>query len=74
MKIDVKPLARWAIYKGCTLRFRDRTPECVTGVLTDGDGKKMAFEYLPQALVLRVGGENIRMDEYGWETERWNEG
>lgn len=70
MKIDVKPLTRWAIYKGSKLRFRRRTPESVTGVLTDASGNEMAFEYMPQTLVLHIGNEQIRMDEYGWEVER----
>ena len=73
MKADVKPLTRWAIYKGCKLRFRSRTPERVTGVLTDGGGHETAFEYMPQSLVLHVGGQHIRMDEYGSEVERPNE-
>ena len=70
-KIDVKPLAHWAIYKGCTLRFRSRTPERVAGVLTGADGVAMPFEYMPQTLTLQLGGECIRINDYGWEIERW---
>jgi hypothetical protein len=71
MKIDVKPLVHWAIYKGYKLRFRSRTPELVAGVLTDADGSEVSFEYLPDARVLQAGDQRIRMNEYGWEVERW---
>ena len=71
IKTDVKPLVHWAIYKGCKLRFRSRTREHVAGVLTWADGSEMDFEYLPDDRVLQMGGERIRMNEYGWEVEHW---
>lgn len=70
-KIDVKPLTHWAIYKKYSLRFRSRTPERVTGVLTGGDGAAVPFDYAPQTLTVQVGNELIRLNEYGWEVERW---
>ncbi len=72
-KVDVKPLVHWAIYKGCKLRFRSRAPEQVTGVLTGADGSEMEFDYLPDGRLLHLGDERIRMNEYGWEVERWTE-
>ncbi len=70
---NVKPLTHWAIYKGCTLRFRSRAAERVTGVLTGADGAGVPFAYAPETLTLHVGGEVIRLNEYGWEVERWAE-
>ena len=71
MKIDVKPLTHWAIYRKYTLRFRSRTPGSVTGVATSVEGKEMAFDYLPAARVVQLPGERVRINEYGWEEERW---
>lgn len=70
-KIDVKPLTHWAIYKQYSLRFRTRTPALVSGVLTGADGLPLAFDYAPQTLTLQVGADVIRLNEYGWEVERW---
>jgi hypothetical protein len=70
-EIDVKPLTHWAIYKGYKLRFRTRTPERVDGVLTSAEGLAMNFTYAPASLTLQVGGEGIRINDYGWEMERW---
>jgi hypothetical protein len=70
-KIDVKPLTHWAIYKGYKLRFRSRTPARVAGVLTSAEGTALDFTYAPDALTLHVGGEAIRINDYGWEMERW---
>jgi hypothetical protein len=70
-KIDVKPLTHWAIYKGYKLRFRSRTPERVAGVLTSAEGTTMDFTYAPVTLTLQVAGEAIRINDYGWEVERW---
>ena len=70
-KIDVKPLTHWAIYRGYKLRFRSRTPEQVTGVLTSAGGAELAFTYAPATLTLQLAGEGIRINDYGWEVERW---
>ena len=70
-KTDVKPLVHWAIYKGYKLRYRSRTPEHVTGVLTGPDGSEMDFDYLPDGRLLHLGNDRIRMNEYGWEEDRW---
>jgi hypothetical protein len=71
MKIDVKPLTHWAIYKGCKLRFRSRTPASVSGVLTSAEGTEMTFDYAPDTRTLQLPGERIRINEYGWEVDHW---
>lgn len=73
MKIDVKPLTHWAIYKGCKLRFRSRSPGSVSGVLTRPEGSEVVFDYKPETLILHLPGERILINEYGWEVERWTD-
>jgi hypothetical protein len=68
-KIDVKPLTHWAIYKGYTLRFRSRTPERVTGVLTEPGGAARTFAYAPATRTLQTEIATIHINEYGWEVE-----
>ena len=53
MRANVKPLVHWAIYKGYTLRYQSRTPQCVRGVLTRPDGA-VPFRYDPVARILRI--------------------
>ncbi|MEX1018284.1 MAG: hypothetical protein WDZ49_01420 [Litorilinea sp.] len=53
MRANVKPLVHWAIYKGYTLRYQSRTPQCVTGVLTRPEGA-VPFRYDPIARTLRI--------------------
>jgi hypothetical protein len=67
---NVKPLTHWAIYKGYKLRFRSRTPARVTGVLTDGNGVELAFAYLPAERIVVLPGEEVRINDFGWELER----
>jgi hypothetical protein len=69
MSANVKPLTHWAIYKGYKLRFRSREPERAAGLLTNDEGVEMAFEYLPAERIIRLPGEEVRINEYGWELE-----
>lgn len=73
MKIDVKPLTHWAIYRGCKLRFRCRTPASVSGVLTNPEGVEMNFDYAPDTLILHLPGERIRINQFGWEVDHWTD-
>ncbi len=70
MSANVKPLTHWAIYKGYKLRFRSRTPERVTGVLTDGEGVEVAFDYLPVERLVQMPDEEVHINDFGWEIER----
>ena len=68
MRVDVKPLTHWIIYKGYTVRFTARTPERVAGLLTVVDGEQLAFHYDPVARVVHLPGRQITINDYGWET------
>ncbi len=69
MHANVKPLTHWAIYKGYKLRFRDRTPARVVGVLTDSAGSRIEFAYLPDALIIQLPDAQVQINEFGWEVE-----
>lgn len=69
MRINVKPLTHWVIYKGYKVRFKERTPEQVTGVLTTADGE-MAFSYDPVKRVVTLPDARVVINEYGWELDR----
>ncbi|MEZ4861824.1 MAG: hypothetical protein R3C14_10965 [Caldilineaceae bacterium] len=66
MRVNVKPLTHWVITKGYTIRFHQRTPRQVTGVLNTPAGA-VDFTYDPVALVVSLPDEQITINEYGWE-------
>lgn len=72
MRVNVKPLTHWIIYKSYSVRFTSRTPALVTGLLTTPDGP-LNFEYEPTEMLLRLHSEekneetSIAINEYGWE-------
>jgi hypothetical protein len=70
MNANVKPLTHWAIYKGYKLRFRSRAPARVTGMLTTAEGVELAFEYSPAERLVQLPGEEVRINDFGWEIER----
>ena len=49
MAVDVKALTHWIIYKGYKVRFTERTPTLVTGILTTARAKS------PSAMCLKRG-------------------
>lgn len=74
MGVDVKPLTHWIIYKKYKVRFTQRTPTLVTGVLTTPTGE-VPFRYLPptrQLILAAARGSDsttVTINEYGWEVE-----
>jgi len=71
MRVNVKPLTHWIIYKSYSVRFTSRTPTSVTGILTTPDGS-LDFEYDPTQMVIQLHDKqenNITINEYGWEIE-----
>jgi hypothetical protein len=70
MSANVKPLTHWAIYKGYKLRFRSRTPEQVSGILTDQAGVELVFVYAPGERIVHLPAQEVRINEFGWEVER----
>jgi hypothetical protein len=70
MRADVKALTHWVIYKGYQVRFTDRSVQLVTGILTTSEGTQLPFQYDPARRTIRVAGELVKINEYGWEVER----
>jgi len=69
MRPNVKPLTHWIIYKKYTVRFQERTPQAVTGVLTTPEGE-VPFTYLPQSQIIELPDRTATINAYGWETEQ----
>lgn len=69
MRINVKPLTHWIIYRGYKVRFTQRTPGCVIGVLTRPDGE-VGFQYNPDTLCVDLPDERIIINQYGWELSK----
>lgn len=70
MRVNVRALTHWVIYKGYKVRFTSRSPQRVEGVLTTPEGDEIAFGYDPVAQVVELPDERIRINDYGWEMER----
>lgn len=66
MRANVKPLTHWIIYKKYTVRFQQRTPEAVTGLLTTPTGE-VPFTYDPRAMTIQLPDQIVTINEYGWE-------
>jgi hypothetical protein len=66
MRADVKPLTHWIIYRGYKVRFTQRSPTAVAGVLTTPAGEIM-FRYDPANRLIFLPDERIQINEYGWE-------
>jgi hypothetical protein len=69
MRINVKPLTHWIIYKGYKVRFKARTPMQVTGVLTTTHGE-VEFSYDPAAKVVTLPDARVAINDYGWEVDK----
>lgn len=69
MRANVKPLTHWVIYKQYKVRFKERSPQIVTGILTMPEGE-VAFLYEPANMVIYLPNARITINEYGWELER----
>ena len=66
MRANVKPLVHWAIYRGYKLRYTDRSPMSVQGILTTPDGARN-FRYDPTNLIISVADQQITINHHGWE-------
>ncbi len=69
MQINVKPLTHWIIYKGYRVRFKQRNPAQVTGVLTTAVGE-VEFSYNPTTKVVTLPDSSIAINDYGWEIDK----
>ncbi len=66
MRANVKPLVHWAIYRGYKVRYTDRSPMSVQGILTTPDGTR-DFRYDPANLIITVADQQISNNQHGWE-------
>jgi hypothetical protein len=71
MRANVKPLTHWIIYRGYKVRFSERTPIKVSGVLTTPAGELM-FTYDLATQTVQMGSERVVINEYGWEMSKPN--
>lgn len=69
MAFTIKPLMHWVIYKGYKVRFKERSPAGVTGVLTTPTGE-VAFAYDPHGKVVTLPALRVTINDYGWEQEK----
>jgi hypothetical protein len=69
VRVNVKPLMHWIIYRGYTVRITRREPEQVTGILTTPDGP-VTFFYNAARQIVSMPGTQIQINEYGWEIEQ----
>ncbi len=69
MGFSVKPLTHWVIYKGYKMRFKERSPMRVTGVLTTPTGE-IEFAYEPTSKVVTLPELRVTINEHGWELEK----
>lgn len=69
MGFSVKPLTHWVIYKGYKVRFKERAPARVTGVLTTTAGE-VEFTYEPTSKVITLPDLRVTINDYGWELEK----
>jgi hypothetical protein len=68
MKANVKPLTHWIIYKGYSVRFGQRSPQEVNGVLNTESGA-IPFRYEPQSKLIHLPDGDIQINEHGWEMD-----
>ncbi len=66
MRANVKPLVHWAIYKGYKIRYTDRSPARVQGILTTPDGEQ-PFSYDSVGLIITIADQQITINQHGWE-------
>jgi hypothetical protein len=69
MRANVKPLTHWLIYRGYSVRFKERSLQQVTGVLTTADGP-VEFAYDPETMVVHLPTERITINQHGWELNK----
>jgi hypothetical protein len=68
IRVNVKPLMHWLIYRGYTVRITKRAPTTVEGIIITPDGS-MTFRYDPAAQVVHLPQKVITINEYGWEID-----
>ncbi len=67
--VDVKPLTHWIIYRGYKVRFTQRQPTSVAGILTT-DAGTVRFTYDPTTYTVQLPDERVVINAYGWELSK----
>ncbi|MCC6454405.1 MAG: hypothetical protein IT328_05640 [Caldilineaceae bacterium] len=68
VRVNVKPLMHWLIYRGYTVRITKRAPGEVEGIMTTPDGST-TFRYDAAAQVVHLPEKVVAINEYGWEID-----
>jgi hypothetical protein len=68
VRVNVKPLTHWLIYRHYTVRFTERTINQVSGILTTPNGP-LPFRYDPNAFVVHLPTKTVHINEFGWEID-----
>ncbi len=68
VRVNVKPLMHWLIYRHYTVRITERTATQVMGLITTPDGQ-VTFHYDPIGQIVHLPTQTIAINEYGWEIE-----
>lgn len=67
--MTTKALTHWIIYKGYKVRFRERSPEQISGILNTPEGD-LPFTYLVADMQVRLPGQWFTINEHGWELRK----
>ena len=68
VRVNVKPLMHWMIYRGYTVRITQRAATHVEGIMTTTDGP-VSFRYDPTTQTVSLPETTITINEYGWEID-----
>lgn len=68
IRVNVKPLMHWLIYRSYTVRITKRAPTEVEGIITTPEGQT-TFRYDPTAQVIHLPDKTVTINEYGWEID-----
>jgi hypothetical protein len=68
IRVNVKPLMHWLIYRHYTVRITERAATHVAGIMTTPDGP-IPFRYDPVAQVVYLPTQTVAINEYGWEID-----
>ena len=68
IRVNVKPLMHWLIYRHYTLRITERAAHQVTGMMTTPEGQ-VTFTYDPIGQIVHLPTSTIAINEYGWEID-----
>lgn len=69
VRVNVKPLMHWLIYRHYTVRITKRAVNQVEGIITTPDGP-LDFHYDAAGQVVYLPETAIAINEHGWEINR----